>query len=306
MPPPFYHVGPTAVGKTSLAVEIAERCGAEIVSADAFQVYDGMDLLTAKPTAAERRRAPHHLIGTRPLEAEYNVARFLEDAQHCLAGIAARARPALVVGGGGLYVKALTHGLSPLPPAQPALRAELEKMDDRVLLRRLWVLDPVTAARIDAKNKRRLIRAVEVCMTTGQRFSDFREKWDAPTMPAGSAGVFLRRERPALQARIERRVQDMFARGVVDEALAVLPQGLSATASRMIGWRELRAYLDGQLTLKECAEQIEAATRRYAKRQMTWFRGEDAFAPLELSAEAEAASEIDGICRRWCLGTPRL
>ncbi len=285
-----------------MALAVAERFGAEIVNADAFQVYAGLDLLTAKPSDDERRRVPHHLVGTVPLTENYNVARFAEDAQRCLDDIARRGKSAVVVGGSGMYVKALTHGLSPLPPAQPALRAELEDTDAAALLHRLWVLDPVTAARIDAKNKRRLIRAVEVCVTTGQRFSDFREKWDRPTLPAGSAGVFLYRQRPALHTRIERRAQEMFARGVVDEVRMIPPQGLSDTASRMIGWKELRAFLDGQLTMEGCAEQIEIATRRYAKRQMTWFRGEDAFTQLALSEGADPALQVDEICRRWSLG----
>ena len=306
MPSPFFIVGPTAVGKTGMAVAVAERLGAEIVSADAFQVYEGLDLLTAKPSPDECRRVPHHLIGTVPLTEAYSVARFVKEARSCLDGIARRGQLAIVVGGSGMYVKALTHGLSPLPPAQPALRAKLEDTDADTLLRRLWLLDPVTAARIDAKNRRRLIRAVEVCVTTGKRFSDFRGKWDAPDASDGYAGVLLGRDRTMLYARIKCRVEEMFARGVVDEVRAVSWRNLSDTASRMIGWRELRAYLDGQLELKDCIDQIETATRRYAKRQMTWFRGENAFEPIVLSESGDPVTVIDEICRRLSAGATRL
>ena len=287
MPSPFFIVGPTAVGKTGIAVAVAERLGAEIVNADAFQIYEGLDRLTAKPSRDELRRVPHHLIGTVSLAETYSVARFAEQAWRCLDDITRRGRPAIVVGGSGMYVKALTHGLSPLPRSQPTLRAELENMEAVALMHQLCSLDPVSAARIDAKNKRRVVRAVEVCMTTGKRFSDFRQEWSSPDGSVGFTGVRLVRDRSELNARIKCRVEEMFAHGIVDEVRAVPPKELSETASRMIGWRQLRAYLDGHLDLKSCVEQIETATRQYAKRQMTWFRGEAVFASVELSEDTD-------------------
>ena len=284
MPPPFYLVGPTAVGKTSLAVEIAARCGAEIVSADAFQVYAGLDLLTAKPTREERRRVPHHLIGTLPLTSEYNVARFLEESQLCLAAIAARARPAIVVGGSGLYVKALTHGLSPLPPALPERRAELEQWGPDRLLDRLRMLDPTAPDLIDTKNKRRLIRAIEICEATGQPFSASRIAWQpVGTLPAQN-GFFLTRERPELNERIGSRVDAMVSAGVFDEVKSQAQTAFSSTSARIIGLADLQAYLRGETDLPSCLEVIKASTRCYAKRQMTWFRGHGGFTTVDMSA----------------------
>ena len=297
MPSPFYLVGPTAVGKTSLAVEIAERCGAEIISADAFQVYRGLDLLTAKPTPAELRRAPHHLVGTLPLDSEYNVARFLEDARDCLASVAARAKPALVVGGSGLYVRALTHGLSPLPSARPELRAELEQWDTARLLDRLRMLDPAAADLIDTKNKRRVIRAIEICEATGQPLSASRITWQRAEESRIENGFYLTRDRAELNERIGHRVDAMLSAGVLEELASQAQRAFSITSAQIIGLREWRAYLRGEIDLPHCLDAIKTGTRQYAKRQMTWFR-KSGFATVNLSAVnrevlvAEAAKRI--------------
>ena len=197
-----------------------------------------------------------------------------------------------------MYVKALTHGLSPLPPAQPALRAELEALDVEPLMQRLRALDPVTAQVIDARNKRRLVRAVEVCVTTGRRFSDFRDLWDSPPGPSVPAGVFLVRNRDELISRIDRRVESMFAHGVVDEVRAVSPEALSHTATRMIGWREVQAHLLGQISLKACRDRIRVATRQYAKRQMTWFHKESVFEEMLVGGSEDATRTAGLILER--------
>ncbi len=299
MSAPFFIVGPTAVGKSSLAMEVAARCGAEIVGADAFQVYDGFDLLTAKPSAAERTRVPHHLIGTVSPVTAYNVARYLADARQCLDSIENRGKPALVVGGTGLYVKALTHGLSPLPQADPALRAELETLDSPALLIRLRALDPLTADNIDVHNKRRLIRAVEVCLLTGQPFSSQQNLWNqAPSSP-GPNGVFLVRPKQDLHARIERRVAAMFARGVVEEVRAASSTPLSPTASRMIGFQDIQDYIAERQTLERCQENIRSATRQYTKRQTTWFQREKNFERLDLSWWPDEQTQIDWLSKRF-------
>ncbi len=298
MPSPFFIVGPTAVGKTGMAVAVAERLGAEIVNADAFQVYEGLDLLTAKPSPDERPRVPHHLVGTVPLTEIYSVARFAEEAHSCLDDIARRGRPAIVVGGSGMYVKALTHGLSPLPPAQPALRAELENMEAAVLLRRLWSLDPVTAARIDAKNKRRLIRAVEVCVTTGQRFSDFREKWDSPDVSRrigwclsspGPARAACQDQAPGgrnVCAWRRRRGPGSFAAETVgygqpDDRLA----GSARLCRRTTRFEKLRrANRDGHPAIRQTSDDLVSR--------------EAVFERFELSEGTAPAPMIDEICRR--------
>ena len=286
MPSSFFLVGPTAVGKSSLALEIAERSGAEIVGADAFQIYTGLDLLTAKPATEARARVPHHLVGCLPLSSEYNVARYLEDAHRCLDEIAARGRPALIVGGSGLYVRALTHGLSPLPPTRPELRVELESCDLPALTARLGELDPAALGMIDAKNKRRLIRAIEICEGTGRPFSAARTLWDAPSSShCASQGFLLTRERTDMLSRIHRRAQALVASGVLEEVKAESGTAFSSTSSKIIGLADLRAHLRGELGLAESVERIEIATRRYAKRQMTWFRGKCDFESVDLTTE---------------------
>ncbi len=279
----FFVVGQTAVGKTAAAVALAEWCGGEIVGADAFQVYAGLDLLTAKPTRQELARVPHHLIGTVQLTETYNVARYRTEALQCIAGIHARGRCAVVTGGSGLYVKALTHGLAPLPPADPALRAELEALDAPTLFARLRLLDPVCAGGIDAQNKRRLVRAVEVCLVSGRPFSEQRNDWLPHDPDPAPMGLFLFRERGDLSARIEARVASIFAAGVLDEVRSLSPAALSETAARIIGLADIRLHLAGELSLAACQERLKAATRQYAKRQMTWFKREHVFAPVDLS-----------------------
>lgn len=282
------------MGKTALAVAAAERCGAEIVSADAFQVYAGLEILTAQPTVAERGRVPHHLVGVVSPRETWSVARFLERVHPCLADIGRRGRPALVVGGNGLYVKALTHGLAPLPPANPELRAELEELGLEELTERLQRLDPAGAALVDCANKRRLVRAVEICLTAGKPYSEHRAGWGAglPVGPARPRGVFLTCPRPELHARIARRVADMFSRDVVAEVHRLTPEELGPTAEQTLGLAEIRDLLRGELALPECQRRIEAATRQYAKRQNTWFKREAAlFPPHELHPLAPAGVE---------------
>jgi len=271
----FFIVGPTAVGKSEFAAEVAQHLGAEIVSADAFQIYRGLDLLTAKPDPVTLSKAPHHLIGTVPLSEEMNAEKYRALAE----GIIARGKPVIVVGGTGLYVKALTHGLAELPGADSRLREKLEGTTSGELWRSLRALDPGSAETIDRQNRRRLVRAVEVCLLTGRPFSSQRVEWHQ-SLPEN--GVLLSRERAELYARINERVQRMFAAGVVEEVRAV--GNLGATAEQTLGLREIRALLAGEISQAECIARIQQATRRYAKRQLTWFQRQTNFLPLNLSA----------------------
>ncbi|MDQ6859761.1 MAG: tRNA (adenosine(37)-N6)-dimethylallyltransferase MiaA, partial [Verrucomicrobiota bacterium] len=233
----FYIVGPTAVGKSEIAAEVARRIGGEIVSADAFQVYAGLDLLTAKPEAGTLRIVPHHLIGTVSLTEEMNAERFRREALTAMESIE---RP-IVVGGSGLYVRALTDGLSPLPAADDAIRAQLEQCTERELFIRLERLDPATAATIDRENKRRLIRALEICLVTHRPASELRQ-----TKPNRTArGVLLFREREELQRRINERVVRMFADGVVEEVRQL--GEVSETAAKTLGLAQVRELLAGRI-----------------------------------------------------------
>jgi tRNA dimethylallyltransferase len=276
----FFIVGPTAAGKSEIAAEIACRLNAEIVNADAFQIYHGLDLLTAKPDNTTLAKAPHHLLGVVPLGEEMNVETFRLAAVEAIRDIHARGKDAIVAGGSGLYVKALTHGLSKLPAANRQLRKELAQATVDELFVRLRELDPDGAERIDRKNKHRLVRAVEVCLLSGKPFSAQRTEWEsALSVPKG---VFVFRERAELYERIDRRVEKMFAEGVAEEVRTL--RHLSSTAEKALGLREIRALLAGEISEPECIAKIQQATRRYAKRQLTWFQRQDNFEPLNLSS----------------------
>lgn len=297
MPMPFFLVGPTAVGKTSLAVKLAERCDAEIVSADAFQIYGGFDLLTAKPTAEEQARVLHHMLGCVAPDRPYNVAQYLEDAHACIERIHRRGKRVIIAGGNGLYVKALTHGLSPLPPAQPEIRSELEQLSNSELFARLRALDVIAARTIDAQNKRRLVRALEVCLFTGKPFSSFQTQWTATAVLSPSCGVFLSRDRDDLFARINQRVEMMFAQGVVEEVQTQTKKPLSITAERILGLSDICAFINGQSDLEDCRGRIKLATRQYAKRQVTWFKREACFRAINLTGQRddEMLDRLQGI-----------
>jgi len=285
----FFIVGPTATGKSELAADVAQEIGAEIINADAFQIYRGLDLLTAKPAAATLAKVSHHLSGTVPLHEEMNAEKFRRAASRVINEIHSRDKPALVVGGSGLYIKTLTHGLAALPEPDPNLRMQLNEMSLNELRRRLLDLDPDTARKIDMQNRRRLVRAVETCLLSGKPVSEQRIQWRS-TIPA--TGVFVFRDRDELYARINNRVEAMFENGVIEEARAA--GAMSSTASKMIGLHEIRELLGGQISILQCIAAIQQGTRRYAKRQLTWFRRQTNFEPLNLSllSHNEAAKWI--------------
>ena len=282
----FYIVGPTAVGKSELAAEVAQRLVAEVVSADAFQIYRGLDVLTAKPDRETLAKVPHHLIGAVPLSVEMNAEKFRVAAN----AFVARGKPMIVVGGTGLYIKALTHGLATLPEPDQQLREKLERTTTEELFRSLCGLDPVGAENIDPYNRRRLIRAVEVCLLTGKPFTAQRTEWNE-TAPVNS-GVVLARDRAELYARIDQRVEQMFTSGVVEEVRHA--ENIGPTAAQTLGLREIRSLIAGEISEAECIARIQQATRRYAKRQLTWFRRQTNFSSLNLSAHdpAEAVELI--------------
>ena len=303
----FYIVGPTATGKSELAIDVARGLDAEIVSGDAFQIYRGLDVLAAKPHAETLAKAPHHLIGTTPIHEDMNAEKFRTMALRALDEIRSRGEPAIVVGGSGLYLKALTHGLASLPKVDPELRAQLNSLNISELRSRLIDLDPEAARKIDLKNKRRLVRAVELCLLSGKPVLAQRTQWEVvagiadpgrpgPTIPA--AGVFVFRDREDLYQRINRRVEAMFECGVIEEVRAT--GAMSETASKMIGLKEIRELLAGKMSILQCVAAIQQATRRYAKRQLTWFRRQTNFEQLNLSllTHNEAVEWISQRARR--------
>ena len=309
-PSSIFLVGPTASGKSAVALALAEKLGGEIISVDSMQVYRGLDLGTAKATAGERARVPHHLIDVVGLTEPFDVAKFVALARLAEADIQARGRTPIFCGGTGFYLKAYLEGLGDVPPSDAQLRAELQATPLEQLLRELEQRDPVAYERIDRQNPRRVIRALEVIRLTGQTFSAQRPEWQpvgkaesgkqkaeseitaalpnpqSPILnpqssitrcPAPSAAPTiygLQRPFPDLHARINARVDEMFAHGLVEETRALLPHGLeqNETAMQAIGYRQVVEHLRGVRPLAETVELVKIKTRQFAKRQMTWFR----------------------------------
>jgi tRNA dimethylallyltransferase len=290
----FFIVGPTATGKSELAADVAEKCDGEIVSADAFQIYRGLDMLTAKPGARLLAKAPHHLIGIVPATSEMNAEKFRMAALRAINKIHDRGNMAIVAGGSGLYIKAITHGLAPLPRADTKLREELHQLSLEQLNERLNKVDLQSAKTIDKKNKRRVIRALEICLLTGRPASAQRAEWNSAEQMHG--GVFVFYERANLYWRVDRRVEEMFRRGVVEEVRTL--GKLSATAEKTLGLAQIRQLLAGEITRAECISAIQQATRRYAKRQLTWFRRQLIFEPLDLSLLNDHNSAVDLILQK--------
>jgi len=278
------------VGKSSLAIELALRVNGEIVGADAFQVYRGLELLTAQPTAEQRASVRHHLVGTWPLEEACDAARWAVAARVCLADIASRGRRPILVGGTGMYLKALTHGLADLPPVDQALRARVSAMELPEAIARLREADIEAPEQIDLRNPARVRRALEIVLSTGQPLASHRQAWQKQG-DSGFDGVLLVRDREELRRRIAANVDAMFAAGVVDEVrLALLSAGPGA--SRAIGFEEVRRLIAGEISEPECRAAILMATRRYAKRQLTWCRNQFSFPIIDLTATPDPIESL--------------
>lgn len=266
-------VGATASGKSSLALALARRDAAwELVSADSMQVYRGMDVGTAKPTAAEQAEVPHHLIDLLDPWEDGTVAWFQREARGAIADIEARGKRALLVGGTGLYVQAVVDNLE-IPGQFPDARAALEAEPDTAALhRRLVELDPVAAARMDPANRRRVVRALEVTVGSGRPFSSYGPGLDA-TPECAFTLVGLARPTDELNARIEARYAAQMAAGFLDEVAALRrdPRGISRTAAQALGYRELLDHLDGRCSLDDAIERAAHRTRRFGRRQRSWF-----------------------------------
>ena len=296
---PLFLVGPTAVGKSEVALLLGEKLGGEIISADSMQVYRGLDIGTAKPSSSERARVSHHLLDLVPLTEPFDAGKFVALAQDAVQGIQARGRLPIFCGGTGLYVKAFLDGLGEAPPGDPVVRAELEATPVAELLRELSERDPVTFDRIDQQNFRRVVRALEVIRLTGKPFSAQRADWrsSAASSPLAQSPriIGLKRGTEDLRARIDARVDQMFAQGLVAETKALLDCGLAENriAMQAIGYRQVAEHLRGERSLVETIALVKIRTRQFAKRQMTWFRRQLPVTWLEVRAD-EPALEIAG------------
>lgn len=267
-------LGPTASGKSALAMALAERVGGEILSVDSMQVYRGMDVGTAKPTAAERSAVRHHLLDVVTPDQPYAVARFVAEADAAIADAAARGVPLVATGGTPLYYKALFEGLFDGPGADESVRERLRGETNEALHARLTQVDPPAAARIHANDHKRLVRALEVYELTGRPISSFQTHWTNPEPRHAATWVGLDWDKEAINRRINARTKAMLAGGWVEEVRALLatyPE-LSQTAAEATGYRELIDHVRGKRSLDDAGEQIKIATRQLARRQMKWFR----------------------------------
>lgn len=261
----FAIAGPTASGKSTLAVELAERWNAEIISADAYQIYRGLAILTAQPNSVQRARVRHHLVDVLEPTAEFSAADFARLAQTALEDIRSRNKSALVVGGAGFYLEALFDGLPETPPPDESIRTRLRNLTLPEMIEELREFDPTALEIVDLKNPRRVQRALEIVSITGKPFASFQREPDHSVR-----GLVLDVSREILHDRIEQRVDAMLQNGAIDEARTLGPR--STTCGKSIGVAEISAFLAGEISLDECRARIVIATRQYAKRQRTWFR----------------------------------
>lgn len=291
-------VGATATGKSDLAVDVAERLGihglrVEVINADAMQLYRGMDIGTAKLPETERRGVPHHLLDVLEVTQEASVAAYQRDSRRAIADIQEAGHVPLLVGGSGLYLRAALDRLE-IPPTDPQVRESYQQLLDDIGVTRLYALlrdrDPVAAAAIEPRNGRRIVRALEVIELTGRPFSATmpRREYASPALQIG-----LREERATLDARIEARVERMWAVGLVEEVRALVPRGLrdGPTASRAIGYEQALAQLDERMSQEQAIAATQLATRRYVRRQESWF-GADPRVEWFASASADLAEDV--------------
>lgn len=278
-------VGPTASGKTALGVELALLLNGEVVSGDSMQIYEGMDIATAKPTVEEMRGVRHHMIGVVSPFEKYSAARYVEDASRCIDDIVSRGKLPIVVGGTGLYIDALLKGIDfAFVPDSAEIRQKLyERLRTegaRALIEEVRSVDPQTAALLHENNAKRIVRALEIYCLTGETVTQQKLKSRERPSPYDAKYIFINfKDRQKLYDRIDARVDDMLRRGLVDEARRFADTVLrtDATAAQAIGYKELMPYIRGEKPLDECVASLKTATRHYAKRQITWFsRNEDA------------------------------
>jgi len=301
-PPLILLVGSTAVGKTELSLQLAERLNGEIVSADSRLFYRGMDIGTAKPTIEERARVPHHLIDVANLDEVWSLAVFQQKATIIISEIHARGKLPFLVGGTGQYVRAVTQGWTP-PEVKPdeRLRGVLEEMNNERgadwLHEKLQQLDPIAAEKIDARNVRRTVRALEVILTTGKPFSQQRGQSDSPYK---LLTIGLNRPREELYQRVDERIEAMFEAGLLEEVQGLLTQGYSPELPPMsaIGYRECVRVVNGELTVEQAKVEMRHATRVFVRRQANWFKEDDPDIHWFYAGEANLVDLVEHFIRR--------
>ena len=279
--------GPTASGKSALALELAERLGGEIISVDSMQVYRGMDIGTAKPTRNEQEQVRHHMIDLVEVSEAFDVARFRREALLAASDIVSRQKRIVFCGGTGFYFQALIQGIGDAPPSDASLRAALNEQSIESLLKELATVDPATLERIDRHNKRKIVRALEVVRLTGKSFTSFKSSWTTDQLVEPSHFWILEQETDMLRQRINERVETMMQAGWIDETKRLLEAGLrkNSTACQAIGYRQIMDHLDDKLSLDETVSLIKTKTWQFAKRQRTWFRHQARGTQIQMTAE---------------------
>ena len=273
--PVIYITGATASGKSALAMRLANRLGGEIISVDSMQVYCGLNIGTAKPSAQEQNEIQHHLIDVAQLSEAFDAAQFVSLAQQALKLIWKRGRVPIFCGGTGLYFRALIEGLGESPPSDESLRDELALMPIESLVAELRIKDPEAAKQVDLKNPRRVLRAIEVIRLTGRPYSEQRIGWN--NVDKAPQNLFcISREVDVLNQRIHKRVDEMFNQGLVEETQTLIKKGLrnNRNACQALGYRQVLDLLDGKLDLENVVQQVKTKTRQFAKRQRSWFRNQ--------------------------------
>ncbi|MES2734450.1 MAG: tRNA (adenosine(37)-N6)-dimethylallyltransferase MiaA [Bacteroidota bacterium] len=288
--------GPTAVGKTDTSIRLAQELHTEILSADSRQFYREMTIGTAKPTEAEMQGVPHHFIHSHSIKEDYSVSYFERDALDCLTQLFQRKDTAVAVGGSGLYLKILCDGMDTIPDAQPGIReklmAQLAEEGLASLQEKLQLLDPAYYATVDRHNPQRIVRALEICLSTGQPYSSFRQNTTVKR-PFELIKIALERDRTDLYDRINQRMDLMLAQGLVAEAKALLPY-CHHNALQTVGYTEVFNFLDGQYDEAEMVRLLKQNSRRYAKRQLTWFRRQEGYTWFHADDYAAVLAHVKG------------
>lgn len=297
--------GPTASGKTSVAVTLAKRLNGEVVSADSMQIYDEIHIGTARPLENEMQGVLHHLLGFLPLSESYSVARYIEDADRSFREILAREHTPILCGGTGLYIQSFSENIQffehePSEELRARLKQRADDLGGEALLEELRAVDPETASRLHANDFHRIIRALEVFHTTGQTISEQARLSKAKPSPYDRCLFLLNyRNRDVLYDRIERRVDQMLNDGLLDEARRVYNDSPRATVLQAIGYKELLPYLSGEISLEEAVAQLKISTRHYAKRQLSWFRRMEGVRTIWMDDYADIDMTVDEICRQY-------
>ncbi|MFC1804817.1 tRNA (adenosine(37)-N6)-dimethylallyltransferase MiaA [Candidatus Omnitrophota bacterium] len=298
----LFLVGPTAVGKTDIAAKLAGKINAEVISCDSMQIYKGMDILTSKPTAAIKKRIPHHLFDLVLPTKNYNVSRYSKEANIKIRKILGRGRVPLIVGGTGFYSGALTDGIFKVKSENSKIRKELYKQAESLggasLHKKLKKVDPRAASKIHPNDTRRIVRALEVYRVTGKPISELQKERKGLRGKYRLKIFCLNMQRGKLYQKIDNRVDRMFRQGLLSEVKRLLKKGLSRTAAAAIGIKEIKGYLDGAYDLEEAKRLIKRNSRRYAKGQLTWFRRDKAIVWINIKDKESPADTVRRILNK--------